>query len=74
MCNGKIENWFKCKECFRELIAEKSVFNDVYRGQTLCVKCRIKKEKRNETETEAMALFDENVIDTLNKKSMALLK
>ncbi len=23
MCNKKMENWFKCKKCFREIVAEK---------------------------------------------------
>lgn len=63
MDNWKTETWFKCKECFREMIAEKSVFNDAYKGQTLCVKCRIKKEKRNATKAELIALASEEVLD-----------
>ncbi|MDU1323472.1 MAG: hypothetical protein E6931_18550 [Clostridium botulinum] len=71
MCNKKMENWFKCKKCFREIVAEKSVFDDAYKGQTLCVKCRIKKEKRNATKAEAMALIAEESIDTAIRESIA---
>ncbi|AUN19998.1 hypothetical protein RSJ22_00440 (plasmid) [Clostridium botulinum] len=71
MCNKKRENWFKCKKCFREMAIEKSLFNDVYKGQTLCVKCRIKEENRNATKAEAMALLGEESIDTVTRESRA---
>ncbi|HDK7314618.1 TPA: hypothetical protein PTV97_003779 [Clostridium botulinum] len=69
MCNKKTENWFKCKKCLREMAVEKSLFNDVYKGQTLCVKCRIKEENRNITKAESMALLGEESIDTVIRES-----
>lgn len=32
MCNKKMENWFKCKKCLREIAVEKNLFNDAYKG------------------------------------------
>lgn len=62
MSEEKIKNWFQCKECFRVMVPKEDVFEEVYKGQTLCVKCRIRKEKRNATKAEAMALFAEEQI------------
>lgn len=63
MCIKEHENWFQCKECFREGIVERYLFERVYKGQQLCVKCRVKKGERNLTQLESAALVGEESID-----------
>lgn len=62
MSSEKSETLFKCKCCLREMIVEKFLFENVYKGQPLCVKCRIKEEKRNTTKAESVALIAEEAI------------
>lgn len=59
---------FNCKKCFRQLCAvNEELFNKVYKGEFLCVKCRMKEGKKL-TYAEGIGILIETVADKVKNK------